>query len=86
MHTVELLQETIALAARLGYQVRQEWLGGNAGGDCEINGRKWIFLDVTLGPTDQLALVLDALRRQPGVLALPMSPALRELLQVRRSA
>jgi len=86
MNTVELLDEALALAARFGYRVRQEWLGGRRGGDCEINGGKWIFLDPSLGPADRLELVLDALRRQPGVLTLQMPPALWELLQTRKSA
>ena len=64
MHTVELLEEAIALAERVGFQVRQEWLGGSGGGDCEIKGQKWIFLDLAVGPLDQLELVLETLRRE----------------------
>ena len=29
MHTVELLQEAMEAARRLGYEVRQDWLGGD---------------------------------------------------------
>lgn len=86
MHTVELLGEAIALAERLGYHVRQEWLGGNRGGGCELKGRKWLFLDLALGPTDQLDQVLDTLRREPNAPSFPMPPKLRELLLVRQSA
>ncbi len=86
MHTVELLGEAIALAERLGYRIRQEWLGGNSGGGCELKGRKWLFLDLALGPTDQLDQVLDTLRREPDISTLPMPPKLRELLLLRRSA
>jgi len=86
MHTVELLEEAIALAERMGYRVRQEWLGGSGGGDCEIKGQKWIFLDLAVGPLEQLELVLDTLRRQPEVVSLPVPYPLRELLAVRKSA
>jgi len=86
MNTVELLEDAIALAVRSGYRVRHEWLGGRAAGDCEIKGSKWIFLDLALGPADQLELVLDALRRQPATLTLPMPQQLWDLLQVRKSA
>lgn len=86
MHTVELLEQAVGLAERLGYRVRQEWLGGHAGGGCEIKGRKSLFLDLALGPTDQLDQVLDSLRREPTVLSLPMSQPLREMLQLRKSA
>jgi len=86
MHTVELLEEAIALAERVGYLVRQEWLGGSGGGDCQIQGQKWIFLDLAVGHLDQLELVLKTLRREPEAAALPMPYQLRELLAVRKSA
>jgi len=86
MHTVELLEQAVDLARRMGYLVRQEWLGGIGGGGCELGGRKVIFIDLALGPVDQLDQVLCALRREPGALAAPMPHQLRELLAVRRSA
>ena len=83
MHTVELLEEAIALAERVGHQIRQEWLDGSGGGACEIKGNKWIFLDLALGPLDQLEVVLEALRCDPAVFSLPMPHQLRDLLVVR---
>jgi hypothetical protein len=61
MHTVQRLGEALQRAGRLGYEVRQEWLGGNGGGACELRGRKILFLDLALGPADQLDQVLGAL-------------------------
>jgi hypothetical protein len=86
MHTVELLAEALNLAGRLGYEVRQEWLGGNGGGACELKGRKVLFLDLALGPADQFDLVLSALRREPDALRLPMAHELQDALAVRKSA
>ena len=86
MHTVELLEQALDLAGRLGYQIRQEWLGGTGGGGCELAGRKILFLDLALGPIEQLEQVLDALRGQPDALRLPMPHQLRDLLAVRKSA
>jgi hypothetical protein len=86
MHTVELLEHALDLAGRLGYTVRQEWLGGLSGGGCELRGCKIIFVDLALGPDDQLEQVLDALRREPGTTGLSVPPRLRELLEPRRSA
>jgi hypothetical protein len=86
MHTVELLEEAIALAERLGYHVRQEWLGESGGGACQIKGRKSIFLDLAVGPLDQLEQVVATLRSEPDALAVPISNALRELFRVRKSA
>ena len=62
MHTVELLQEAVEAARRLGYEVRQDWLGGNGGGHCIVRGRKWLLLDVAQTADEQLDVVADALR------------------------
>ncbi|MFH1924317.1 MAG: hypothetical protein ABIP48_31075 [Planctomycetota bacterium] len=86
MHTVELLEEAIALAEKAGYQVRQEWLGGNGGGDCEIKGQRWIFLDLAVGPLDHLELVLQVLQREPNAVSMRMPHELRDLLALRKSA
>ena len=86
MHTVELLEEAVSLAGRAGYQIRQEWLGGSGGGACQIRGQKTIFLDVALGPAEQLEQVLDAVRGDPEALALPMPYPLRDLLKTRKIA
>ena len=86
MHTVELIEEVVSLANRAGYRVRTEWLDGIGGGRCEINGRKVIFIDLALGPVDQLAQLVEALRGDPAIESLPMPHQLRELLKVRKSA
>lgn len=86
MHTVELLAEALDLVARLGWQVRQDWLDGNGGGLCELRGRKIFFLDLALSPADQLDGLVDALRRDPAAAGLPTAAALRELLAVRKTA
>ena len=86
MHTVELLEQALDLAGRLGYKIRQEWLGGIGGGGCELAGRKILFLDLALNPAEQLDQVLDALRHEPAATALPMPHQLRDLLKVRKSA
>jgi hypothetical protein len=86
MHTVELLGQALDLARRLGYEIRQEWLDGDGGGGCILRGRKILFLDLALGPDEQLDQVLDALRHDADAPGLPMLCALRDLLAVRKSA
>src|SRR5262245_35765862 len=61
---VERLDTALALAKRLGYRVRLEWLAGVGGGGCEIRGQKWLFVDLSLGPREQLEEVLATLRRE----------------------
>jgi hypothetical protein len=86
MHTVDMVKEAIALARRAGYRIRQEYLGGALGGGCEFSGQKWIFLDVSLGPVDQLDQILEALRHDPDVVGLPMPDELRQRIGVRKIA
>jgi len=86
MHTVAILEQALDLATRLGYGIRQEWLGGSGGGGCELNGRKIFFLDLALDPGEQLEQLLDTLRHDPGAANLPMPHELRDLLQVRKIA
>ena len=86
MHTVEILGHCLDLARRLGYDIRQEWLGGNGGGGCILRGRKIIFLDLGLEPSEQLDQVLDTLRHEPQAPQFPMPQTVRDLLVVRKSA
>jgi hypothetical protein len=80
MHTVEMLEQALDLATRLGYSVRQECLAGSGGGGCELKGRKLFFLDLDLGPDEQFEQLLAALRREPDAARLPMPHELHELL------
>lgn len=86
MHTVELLEQACAIAEQLGYQTRQEWLGGAGGGACEFAGRKWIFIDLAQSVFEQLDQVTDALRQDPGIHLLELSPPMRQVLGIRRAA
>lgn len=85
MHTVEILGHCLDLARRLGYEVREDWLGGGGGG-CILRGKRILFLDLALGPADQLDQVLDTLRHDTEAPQLPMPDAVRELIAVRKSA
>jgi hypothetical protein len=86
MHTVELLQEALDTARRMGYEVRQDWLGGNGGGHCLVRGRKWILLDVAQSADEQLDVVVEALRGEPGAARAVRSPELAQRLNVRVAA
>jgi hypothetical protein len=86
MHTVELLQEALEAARGLGYEVRQDWLGGNGGGHCLVRGRKWLLLDVAQTADEQLDVVVDALRGDAAAVRSVRSPELAERLTVRRMA
>jgi hypothetical protein len=86
MHTVDMLEQALDLAVRLGYTVRQEWLAGSGGGGCELKGRKLFFLDLDLAADEQLQQVLEVLRREPDAQDLAMPRELCELLKVRKIA
>jgi hypothetical protein len=83
MHTVELLDEAMALARKLGYDVRLEAVEGSAG-SCVVAGRKLLFVDVAASPAERLETVLDVLGEEAGASAQPnawaTSPTLRKLV------
>ena len=78
MHTVELLQEALEAARGLGYDVRQDWLGGDGGGHCLVRGRRMLLLDVAQTPDEQLDIVIEAPRSEAGTGKLRMSRELTE--------
>jgi hypothetical protein len=86
MNTVELLDQAIDLAKRLGYLIRQDFFAGCGGGGCEVKGRRLLFLDLDLLPEEQLEQVIAALRSEPAAATLPVSHELGELLKVRKIA
>jgi hypothetical protein len=86
MHTVELLNEAVQTAKSLGYEVRQDWLGGNGGGHCLVRGRKWLLLDMAQTADEQLDVVAEALRGEAGAAGAVKSAELAERLNVRMAA
>ncbi|NLF72906.1 MAG: hypothetical protein GX575_28045 [Candidatus Anammoximicrobium sp.] len=86
MHTVNLREQALAVAQQLGYRIRQEWMDGNGGGQCEFAGRKWIFVDLAASASEQLEQIAEALRADPAIQTLTLSPPLRKLFTTRRSA
>lgn len=85
MHAIELRAQAVQLADRLGYEVREEWLGG-FGGACEVAGRKLMFVDSSLNVTEQLEQIADALMADPAIHMLELTPPLAQLLGIRRAA
>jgi hypothetical protein len=86
MHTVDLLDHALTVAQSLGIKVRQDWLGGANGGICEIKGQRYLFLDVTSSPPEQLDRVLNALQNEPRLAQAEIPSDLRRLLRIRRTA
>ena len=86
MHTVEMLERLLALAGQMGYVIRQEWLGGSGGGECQFGGRRYIFVDLALNAVEQLDQVAAVLRNDPTLpLAKPV-PGLLPVLGLKRAA
>jgi hypothetical protein len=86
MHTVELLKEAVQTAQQLGYEVRQDWLGGNGGGHCLVRGRKWLLLDLAQSADEQLNIVAEALRGEAGAGRTVTSKELAKRIDVRSAA
>lgn len=86
MHTVQLREQALAVARQLGYCIREEWLDGSGGGLCEFAGRRWIFVDLAQSAVEQLEQIAEALRSDPAIHTVTLTPVLRKLLGVRRTA
>jgi len=82
MHTVDLMEQALAAAERLGFSIRHEWLGGSGGGYCEFGGKKWLFVDLALNNVEQLDQVLGALKHNPGLATLALSRPLLRLVEM----
>jgi hypothetical protein len=85
MHTVELLEQAIATARDVGYQVHEDWLGGG-GGSCVLKGRKCLFIDLALSPRERLEQVLEALAELDERAVLEFPQPLRGYVSQRRAA
>jgi hypothetical protein len=85
MHTVELLEEAMEVARRLGYHVRVEPLEGHAG-YCVVAGKKLLLVDLAAGPAERLDTVLDALREDAAIEPGDLSPTLQRLLGRHKAA
>ena len=86
MHTVEMLERLLALASQMGYVIRQEWLGGSGGGECQFGGRRYIFVDLALNAVEQLDQVAAVLRNDPTLPLAKPTPALLPVLGLKRAA
>jgi hypothetical protein len=86
MHTVELFEQLVQTAQRLGYQVRQEYLGGIGGGQCEVAGKKSIFIDLALNSAEQLDQLIEALQEDPAIYTLSLSEEVVRVVHDRKAA
>lgn len=84
--SVELLEQALEAARQLGFKIREDCLGGSAGGTCQIKGQKWLFLDPALPTRERLQLVIEAIAREPQATALEISAPLSRVLRLRQSA
>jgi hypothetical protein len=86
MHAANLLAEALELARQLQYSIREEYLDGAGGGHCFFGGKKWLLLDVTQSPEEQLSDVADALRTETGLWGLTVTPTLAQMLRLSSAA
>jgi hypothetical protein len=86
MHTVDLLNAAIQFARGLGIQVREDWLDGASGGECEICGERWLFLNLSQPPQERLNLVVECLLADSRVAESELPLELRPLIQLPSAA
>jgi hypothetical protein len=62
MHTVDLLEEALALAEQNGFSVRRQWLAEGIGGMCRIGEQRVVFINLANSSEEQLRHALEAVR------------------------
>jgi len=85
MHAANLLEEALAVARQLGYEIRYECLGGSGGGACHYADKKWMFVDLAAETDDQIERVLQGLARDPATAGCQLPAGLAGLMN-RRAA
>jgi hypothetical protein len=86
MHTVNLLDAAIRHARELGIHVREDWLDGASGGECEISGEPWLFLDLTQSPQERLDVVTQCLAAHALVARSQLPPELQSKVHSKPAA
>ncbi|MFQ6048755.1 MAG: hypothetical protein ACE5K7_05265 [Phycisphaerae bacterium] len=81
MDLQERLEALLAVAERLGIQVRREPLGGQGGGLCTLRGRKILFVDSEADAETRYETALSALGPLEAVHNHYLRPELREDLE-----
>ena len=86
MHHVELLEHALTVARKLGFLVREEYVGDIDGGSCVVRGQKMLFLDPQLSIPDRLVVVCEALADEEQLDRSNLPEELAQRLIVRRAA
>lgn len=80
MTTPALYDEMLELLRRFGIEVRSERLGGGGGGLCRVKGKRVLFVDLDADQQTQSERCIEALRMQPEIESMYLTPALRALV------
>ena len=59
MNSIEKLNRILAHARACNIDVRFETLFGRGGGCCEINSRRVLFIDLSLGASEQMEVLVN---------------------------
>ena len=86
MHHLELLEQALSVARKLGFLVREEYVGDIDGGSCVVRGQKMLFLDPQLSIPDRLVIVCEALAAEEQLDRSNLPDELAQRLIVRRAA
>ena len=86
MHHLELLEQALTVARKVGFLVREEYVGDIDGGSCVVRGQKMLFLDPQLSIPDRLVIVCEALAAEEQLDRSNLPDELAQRLIVRRAA
>lgn len=64
MSAVDSVRDLVDLARKLGYEIREEWLGGAGCSLCELRGKPVVFIDAACSAQEQAEQLREALRHR----------------------
>ncbi len=75
------LDDVLAIAERMGVEVRSEPLGGEGGGLCRVRGRLVLFVDTMADAATRLQRSLEGLAELPEISETYLRPDLRDAIE-----
>jgi len=64
MGAVDAVRDLVDMARRMGYEIREEWLGGSGCSICELRGKTVVFIDAACSPQEQWEQLREVLGRR----------------------
>jgi hypothetical protein len=86
MNEQRILEELLGLLEASGVKIRQESLGGAAGGLCTVKGERIFFVDTQSQSADNALSAAEAVRKMVDIEKIYLRPEIREFIEMQSTA